>query len=255
MKPTAYFPWHAMLWIGLCLICTHCTSRHTLTIHAVGDSTMAPKEPHRRPETGWVECMPTLMSPDVTLHNHAVNGRSTRSFMSEGRWYKVVEQLRAGDYVLIQFGHNDAKRTDSVRFSNAGTQYRANLLTMIADTKAKGAIPVLLTPVVRRQFNANGVLEDTHGAYPETMRSVAHETGTLLLDAQLWSEQLVQAYGPERSAELFLHLPPGKEANFPDGVADDTHLNANGAARVAAVVLREWALKDVHLALFVPRVP
>jgi lysophospholipase L1-like esterase len=204
-----------------------------LTVHLVGDSTMADKpDPARNPERGWGQALPRYLGEGATVANHARNGRSSRSFIAEGRWDSVRVRLRKGDYVLIQFGHNDQKSEDSTRYTNPYTAYRRNLERFVAESRAAGATPVLLSSIVRRQFNAAGVLQDTHGVYPWVARTVARETGTPFVDLQLLTEELVLRAGPERSKALYVWAGERR---------DDTHLSPAGAdsvARLAAVALR-----------------
>ena len=235
------------LFVAALVVFGSCTTSKPFAIHTIGDSTMATKSEGKKPETGWGEILPQLFDSSVVVFNHAVNGRSTKSFISEGRWDKVLAELKKGDLLLIQFGHNDAKVQDSARYSNAGTQYRANLKRFVAEARQKGAVPILLTSIMRRNFNEKGVLVDTHQDYPEVMRAVARETNLPLVDAQLLSEQLLIAYGPEASKQLFLHLAPGEHPNYPDGVADDTHLNETGARKIAFLIANELVKKDKRL--------
>ena len=224
-----------------------CSLSHPFSIHTIGDSTMAIKSKNKKPETGWGEMLPQMFDSAVTIHNYAMNGRSTRSFIDEGRWDSVVGKLKKDDLVLIQFGHNDSKVEASTRYSNAGTQYRANLKRFIMETRQKGAQPVLITSIMRRNFNEKGVLVDTHQDYPEVMRAVAVETGTPLVDGQLLSEQLLIGYGPDDSQKLFLHLSPGEHVNYPNGVTDDTHLNETGAREIARLIVAELVKIDKRL--------
>lgn len=241
--------------ISALLMATACASDRTkpdqsFVIHTIGDSTMAEKRDDRRPETGWGECIARHLRPDaaVSVRNHAVNGRSTKSFIAEGRWDSVLDSLRPGDYVFIQFGHNDNKPEDSTRFTNASTIYKENLRRYVSDTRARKATPVLLTSIVRRNFNESGVLVDTHGGYPDAMRQVAAELGVTLVDAQLLTEKLVLALGPDSSRSLYMHLAPTDSPNYPDGRADDTHLKTAGAERVAALIINDLKTRDARLA-------
>jgi lysophospholipase L1-like esterase len=136
-----------------------------ITLYLIGDSTMAEKEPDKRPETGWGEMIPEFFNENLIVKNHAVNGRSSKSFIDEGRWDNVLDSLRPGDYVCIQFGHNDQKEYDPERYTIPITGYRQNLIRFITETRAKGACPLLATPIVRRKFNEEGTLVDTHGLY------------------------------------------------------------------------------------------
>src|SRR5690606_19098870 len=138
-----------------------------ITIFMIGNSTMADK-PYAvskggNPEKGWGQILPLYFKEGVRVENHAVNGRSTKSFINEGRWKKVLEAIQTGDYVIMEFGHNDQKEYDTTRYAPAGTTYRSNLLKFINETRARGGIPVLATPIVRRRFDRNGVFYDTHG--------------------------------------------------------------------------------------------
>lgn len=217
-----------------------------VTIHLVGDSTMADKpHPETNPERGWGQMLHEFFSESVTILNHAVNGRSTRSFLSEGKWEAVRSTLSPGDYVFIQFGHNDEKNHDSSRYTNPWTGFRRNLARFVLDAREKGAIPVLFTPVVRRNFNDDGVLEDTHGAYPFVMRDVARELNVPLIDLQLKTEDLVRSLGPEPSKDLYMWITPGAYAMYPEGKQDNTHFTAAGAravARLAAEGVRDSRL-------------
>lgn len=209
-----------------------------VSVFLIGDSTMAQKDPEKFPETGWGMKLQPFFTEGVMVKNHAVNGRSTKSFITEGRWQKVLDELKKDDYVFIQFGHNDQKVADSTRYTNPYTAYRANLIRYVTESRSKGAIPVLLTPVVRRDFNEQGTLLDTHGAYPEVMRTVAKELKVPLIDLQILTEELVLSYGPEKSKELYLWVEPG-DKNYPDGKQDNTHFNPKGAKAVALIVASE----------------
>jgi lysophospholipase L1-like esterase len=220
-----------------------------IAIHMIGDSTMADKpNPERNPERGWGQVLAGFFDDRVLIRNHAVNGRSTKSFIKEGRWDSVRVELKEGDYVFIQFGHNDAKTTDSTRYTNPYTGYRRNLIRYVNESREKGAVPVLFTPITRRNYNPSGVLEDTHGAYSHVMREVAEELKVPLVDLQLKSEDLVLSLGPERSKELYLWVSPGVYEMFPDGKQDNTHFTEKGAtemARMAVEGLKELDLKLV----------
>lgn len=209
------------------------------TIFLVGDSTVADKPyANGNPEKGWGQVFPLYLQEGVTVENHAVNGRSTKSFRDEGRWDKVLQKLQKGDYVVIEFGHNDQKSEDPKRYAAPETDYRRNLERYIAEARAKGARPVLATPIVRRKFE-NGQLIDTHGKYPDVVREVAAAQNVPLLDLEKRTRELVQTYGEEKSKALFLHLGPNEYASLPNGRTDDTHLSAYGAFRVSDLVAEE----------------
>jgi lysophospholipase L1-like esterase len=225
------------------------TNAAPITIFMIGDSTMADKpNPDRNPERGWGQLLPMFLDGEVTVVNHAVNGRSTKSFIDEGRWDAVVAALRPGDHVLIQFGHNDEKREDPARFADANTTYRRNLERFVSEARAKGARAILLTPIVRRKFNPSGALEDTHGAYPAVVREVANALRVPMIDLESMTAELISASGPERSKALYVWVAPGEFAMYPDGRQDDTHLSVRGASEVARLVAAALRATDLPLA-------
>ncbi|SOC79312.1 pectate lyase, PelA/Pel-15E family [Salinimicrobium sediminis] len=224
------------------------------TLFLIGDSTMSDKkDPDKNPEHGWGQMLPELMTSDINIENHAVNGRSTRSFIAEGRWEKVKEQLKPGDFVFIQFGHNDQKVNDPARYTNPFTQYRSNLEKFVRETREKGATPVLFSSIVRRNFNENEVLIDTHGQYPLVVRMVANDMNVPFIDMQLLTERLEIMYGPQDSKQLHLHLEPGEDPYEPRGVTDDTHLSKTGATIVATLALQETARQDLELKKYIKK--
>ncbi|MCF4101075.1 rhamnogalacturonan acetylesterase [Gillisia sp. M10.2A] len=222
------------------------------TLYLIGDSTMSDKkDPERNPEHGWGQMLPEFMTSEILIENHAVNGRSTRSFISEGRWEEVKSKLKPGDFLFIQFGHNDQKVKDSARFTNPFTQYRANLERFVKEAREKGATPVLFSSIVRRNFNEEGVLVDTHGEYPLVTRMVSEYLEVPFIDMQLMTEKLEIAYGPEDSKKLHLHLEPREDAYEPDGRHDDTHLSEKGASIIASLALQEIAGKKLELKKYI----
>lgn len=225
------------------VISTFILAQKKPTLFLIGDSTMANKEnPDKNPEHGWGQVLNQLFTTGIEIQNHAMNGRSSKSFRTEGRWAAIEKQLKKGDFVIIQFGHNDQKVKDSTKFTNPYTQYRANLERYVKETRAKGAIPILMTSIVRRNFNENGVLIDTHKEYPLVVRMVANDLNVPFVDMQLLTEQLEITYGPENSKKLHLHFKEGEEPYYPKGKDDDTHLSKLGAdleAKLAADSLKK----------------
>jgi lysophospholipase L1-like esterase len=226
-----------------------CSQLQNRPVHVfmIGDSTMADKDPKAEPERGWGQALPSFFDDTVKVSNHAVNGRSSKSFLDEGRWQTVLNSLLTGDYVIIQFGHNDEK-SDATRHTDPYTTYKNNLEKFVTDTRAKGAFPIFCTSIVRRKFDEKGVLVDTHGEYPDAVRQAAKELKVPLLDLQLRTKTLVSELGPEKSKSLFLYAPPGAYPNRPDGVQDDTHLNPEGAAAVARMAAEEMKALKLPLA-------
>lgn len=213
-------------------------------VFMIGDSTMANK-PLDLPERGWGMALGPLLVDSVMVQNHAVNGRSTKSFIDEGRWDKVVGDLNAGDFVIIQFAHNDEKKEDPKRYADPATSYRDNLRRFINESRAKDANPILATPVCRRKFDRTGKLIDTHGAYPAATRAVAKEEKVPLLDLERATAKWLEAVGDEPSRKFFMWIEPGAHPKIPDGRKDDTHFVEAGAkavAELAAAQIREQKL-------------
>lgn len=230
------------------VVITSCTAQQT-TIYAIGDSTMANKKnPETNPEHGWVQVLPQFFEDNIVIDNRAVNGRSTRSFITEKRWDSVLKTLKKGDYVFIQFGHNDQKENDPSRYTNPHTAYRYNLIRFVEETREKGATPILFSSIVRRNFNEYGTLVDTHGQYPMEVRLVAEEYNVPFIDLQYYSELLEESYGVEGSQKLHLHFEPGEIAYYPEGKHDDTHLSELGATEICKIVVKQLKEENIPLA-------
>jgi len=243
IKPTFLF---LLLLFGIYEIASaQQSSGNHITVFTIGDSTMANKKADVAPETGWCQVFSAFVDQTVDVKNRAVNGRSTKSFISEGRWKAVFDSLKSGDYVFIQFGHNDAKIQDSTRYTEPFTSYRKNLERFVRETREKGATPILFTSIVRRKFE-NGFLTDTHGNYPVVTRLVAAEQNVLLIDLQLLTAGAVTALGDEASKSIYLWTPPTEK--FPEGRKDDTHLKVEGANLVAKLAAQQLILLDNSLA-------
>lgn len=228
-----------LILLSLLFICGFAPDRAVIQIFLIGDSTMANKAPGDAPETGWGMVLQEYFNPDaVRVKNHAVNGRSTKSFIAEGRWAAVLKDIQPGDYVFIQFGHNDSKSLDTSRYAAANTDYRKNLIRFISETREKKGIPILLSPVMRRKFNDQGKFEDTHGDYPAAVKSVAREYKTPFIDLHEKSRKVIEDLGIEKSKSLFLHLEPGFYSKFPKGIVDNTHFSGYGARVMAGLVAK-----------------
>ncbi|MEP6731080.1 MAG: rhamnogalacturonan acetylesterase [bacterium] len=216
---------------------TPITAPKPITIWLAGDSTMAQKLPEKRPETGWGEMLGQYFRPDeVHIANRAMNGRSTRTFISEGRWRAITDSIAAGDYVFIQFGHNDESSEKVDRYTPPA-DFKMNLARMVADVRAKGGFPLLFTPVRRRKFDSAGRLEDTHGEYPGLTRSVAAEQHVPLIDMHESSADVLSSYGADSSVKLFLQVEAGENPNYPQGVHDNTHFRPLGAELMARLAV------------------
>ncbi|MDE5783005.1 MAG: rhamnogalacturonan acetylesterase [Prevotella sp.] len=236
------------------------TDRKTTTIFIIGDSTAANKDiSHDRKERGWGMALQCYFDDNIVVDNHAVNGRSSLSFINEGRWEKVLEKMRPGDYVIIQFGHNDEKAPKD-RHTDPGSTFDYNLAKYVRETREHGGIPVLMNCVVRRNFFVNapendddeklrtttfkdGVkmiegdsLIDTHGLYRVAPRDVAHRMNAHFVDANQITHDLEQGLGTEDSKKLHMWFLPGEEPSVPNGRQDNTHYNVYGAHVVAKLL-------------------
>lgn len=241
---------------------------NVVTVFMIGDSTMANKSLDAgNQERGWGHVLGGFFSENIRVENHAVNGRSSKSFIDEGRWQEVLDRIRPGDYVLIQFGHNDEK-ADEKRHTDPGTTFDANLRKFVTETRSKGGIPVLFNSIVRRNFgeNANAIasddvrsekstaveegdkLVDTHGKYLDSPRNVAREMKICFIDLNDATRKLVESYGVEGSKKLFMWIPEGVSPACPKGRQDNTHLNVFGARKVASLAADSLASHFPELA-------
>ena len=217
-----------------------------IKIWMVGDSTMSIKEVKAYPETGWGMPFANFFDSTVEVENRAKNGRSTKSFFEEGLWKPVVDNLANGDYVLIQFGHNDEVKEKVGRYTTP-EEFKTNLLRYVNETRSKNANPILITPVARRSFDSTGKLRDTHPVYSGLVREVAKQANVPLIDLDEMSKSLLQKLGPETSKYLFNYLDPNEHPNYPEGRKDDTHFSELGARLMAELVLKE--IRNLHLEL------
>ena len=225
-----------------------------ITVYLIGDSTMADKPTTAFPETGWGMPFPVFFDSTVRVENHAKNGRSTRTFISENRWQPIVDKLKEGDYVFIQFGHNDESKEKVDRYTTP-EEYKKNLVKFITEARSKRAIPVLLTPVTRRRFDKDGKIEQTHLEYSPLVREVARDQKTIFIDLDERSRELLQQFGEEQSKLLFLQLAPGEHPNYPEGKNDNTHFSELGARKMAQLVLAELRKQEVELVNHVVKPP
>jgi lysophospholipase L1-like esterase len=217
-----------------------------IRVYLIGDSTMSIKEVKAYPETGWGMPFAYFFDSTVTVDNRAKNGRSTKTFLSEKLWQPVVDNLQDGDYVFIQFGHNDEAKEKTERYTTP-EEYKTNLLRFVSETRSKKALPILITPVARRKFDAAGHIMETHEVYSELVRGVAKAENVALIDLDKKSQALVQRYGEENSKLLFNWLDPGENPNYLTGHQDNTHFNELGARKIAELVLEE--IRGLHLEL------
>ena len=215
-------------------------------VFVVGDSTASHYGPERAPRTGWGQMLQGFLDPAThEVRNHARSGRSARSFVEEGWLAPVAQALAAGDVLLVQFGHNDAKREDPTRYDEPEHAFPQRLMAYVTLARERGARVVLITPVARRRFGHGGPV-DTHGPYAQAVRALAAREGLPLIDLTAASMDWLRALGEEASKAYYLHLPA-------QGLADDTHFSVAGATQVACLVVREWKNLAPALAAHVVR--
>ncbi|MDX2605246.1 rhamnogalacturonan acetylesterase [Streptomyces caniscabiei] len=212
------------------------SARRERTLYIAGDSTAAQKYADAAPETGWGMALPFFLGKGLAVSNHAVNGRSSKSFIDEGRLDAILGAIRPGDFLVIQFGHNDSKIADPTRYTEPWTTYQDHLRQYIDGARARGARPVLATSVERRKFDASGNAVPTHGDYPAAAIALAAEEGVALLDIQALSIALWQRLGVEETKKYF---------NWTATEQDNTHFNPPGAIAVARLVASELLRRRV----------
>ncbi|MEU9287469.1 rhamnogalacturonan acetylesterase [Streptomyces sp. NPDC048275] len=210
------------------------------TLYIAGDSTAAQKYADAAPETGWGMALPFFFRGDLKVSNHALNGRSSKSFIDEGHLDVIFEAIRPGDFLLIQFAHNDEKSADPTRYTEPWTTYQDHLRQYVDGARARGARPVLATAVERRKFDVDGNAVATHGDYPAAMRALAEDGLVALLDVQALSLALWQKLGVEETKAYF---------NWTATEQDNTHFNPPGAIAVARLVVAEL----LHRRVLAPR--
>lgn len=237
-----------MNWIPIALVSLLCLCRLSAggtdapTIYMIGDSTMADKPKLDLPERGWGQLFPEFVISPAKVDNHALNGRSSKSFINEKRWEKVLVSLKPGDWVIIQFGHNDQKADKPASYAAAEGEYRDHLRRFVRETRAKSAFPVIATPVVRRRWDADGKFTDTLGEYPAAAREVAAEEKVPLLELHDLTMKMESGAGVEGS----------KKFHF---TGDDTHYSEAGARGVSALAAAEIHRLKLPLARWIRTAP
>lgn len=241
-----------LTWIIVAGIILLSSSPKQIKILMAGDSTMADKVLVKTVkdsisgtmlevpflERGWGQLIPEFINEKAVVLNYAKNGRSTRTFIEEGLWTELINNTQKGDFVIIQFGHNDSSLSKGERYTNP-TQFRMNFTAFVQELKAKGATPILCTPVARRKFNDKGELEPTHGVYPDIIRKVAIQQKVVLVDMEKITSQWLREEGAENSKKYFHKFAPGVSPLYPKGLDDNTHFNEAGARKVAAFFVQE----------------
>ena len=209
-----------------------------ITIYWAGDSTAAQNSIVTWPQTGIAQEFERFLKPcEVCVENHAMNGRSTKSFMDEGRLAVIEARIEEGDFLFIQFGHNDEKPEDPTRYADPDSGFPENLEIFVNVARNKGAIPVIITPVTRFNRNAPGALYK-HDRWAESARRTGEKLDVAVIDLTTMSEQLVDAMGDTAATTFFMNLPAGVYPHFPKGQKDNTHLQPAGAVAFGALIAK-----------------
>lgn len=210
------------------------------TIYWAGDSTVQFNGILTFPQTGIGQVLPMYLKPEIRVENHAKNGRSTKSFIDQSRLVPIYDRISEGDFLFIQFGHNDEKEEDPERYTDPGTEYKANLEKFINVARDKKAHPVLITPLERRNFKEDGHLEvSAHLPYVVAMKEVAKDLDVPLIDLFSMSREKLEKEGPEKTLTWYMHIPAGIYPYHPEGLdTDNTHLQYEGAVIYAGCIAR-----------------
>ncbi|WP_310591808.1 rhamnogalacturonan acetylesterase [Streptomyces resistomycificus] len=205
-------------------------------VYIAGDSTASTYVSSLAPRAGWGQALPVFLTSHAAVVNVAKSGASSKSFIDLGRLDHILAVIKPGDRLLISFGHNDQKIDDPTRYTEPSTTYKRYLSQYIDKSRAKGAVPILVTPVERRRFNSAGLVSPSHGAYPAAMRELAAAKGVPLIDLTASSTTLWNRVGVEGTRKYFMILSAGQYPNYPNGSQDNTHFQAFGAIQVARLV-------------------
>lgn len=226
----------ALLMVPMAVTGVRASAATPVRVYIAGDSTASTYVSSLAPRAGWGQALPVFLTSNAVAVNMAQSGASSKSFIDQGRLDRILALINRGDYLLISFGHNDEKREDPARYTEPSTTYKSYLSQHIDKSRAKGAIPVLVTSVERRHFGSTGTISPSHGAYPAAMRQLAAAKGVPLIDLTASSTALWNRAGVEGTKKYFMHLPAGQYPNYPDGIQDNTHFQAFGAIEVARLV-------------------
>lgn len=217
-------------------------------LYLAGDSTMQTYNSYWEPQAGWGQMLPSFFNDSVEIKNHSIGGRSSKSFLFQGRLDEILRVIRPGDYLFVQFGHNDATISVPDRYASPA-DYKIYLKTYIDGVRQRGATPILVTPMGRRDFNAStGKFNVSFPEYVQAAKEVASENNVLLIDLSKLSIEYYDSIGPEATLSVFLHVAPGIYQAFPNGAADNTHFQEYGAIQIARMVAGAVRELDIPLA-------
>ena len=237
------------IWTAAAIVGAMLTARGT-EIFLAGDSTMADYAAAQVPMTGWGQALKRYAKDGVKVRNFARGGRSSRSFRAEGRWDMLLNRVSPGDYVFIQFGHNDASKSERTH-SDSETDFRENLRGYVRDVRKKGATPILCTPIVFMSFRDGKINQSEYfGKYSEAVRKVAGEEKVDLIDFNAWSQTELSSLGAEKAKGFYMILAPGKYPGFPKGRQDNCHLQEAGALFYAKGMISLAKAQNLRIAEF-----
>ncbi len=224
-----------------------------INIFIAGDSTAQTQNPEKTVMRGWGQVFQSYFDTTVTVQNRAMGGRSTKTFISEERWQKILDDIQPNDYVIIQFGHNDASTRPERHASYP--DYKQNLITMVNQAREKQANPILATSIVMRTFKGRSLVDDRLLGYPAITRQVADSLNVPMIDAYVKTRDMIIMMGDSASKSLYMWVEPGIDKNRPDGSQDDTHLQEPGAHAVAKIIaeeIKKQNLKDLADHVLIP---
>jgi lysophospholipase L1-like esterase len=226
-----------------------------VSIYVIGDSTASIYASTLYPRTGWGQVLgDSFSSQCAVVKDKALSGRSSKSFYDEGAWTPIKAALVAGDFVVIQFGHNDEKSDDATLYTDPETTYKQYLTTYVNDARSKLAIPVLATSINRNEWTGTK-LDDTHGGYPPAMRELAVSLGVPLVDLTALTKQYFEQIGQAATTQLFMDLAVGEFPNYPAGNTDNTHLRESGARAIAKLFTTNAYAQHLAIATSLNAVP
>lgn len=221
-----------------------------IKIYVAGGSSAQSFGADRAPLAGWGQALDLFFTEEVEIINHAMSGKSSKSFVEEGRLQKISEQIAENDYLFIHFGHNDIAAAEE-RYTEPKTTFKQYMTMYIDVARERGAIPILVTPVNKRTFDGDGIVTTNMEAYAKAVRELGKELNVAVIDLAVTSKELLQQMGREWSQRLFLWLAPDEHPNYPEGKKDDSHFNEFGARVMAQLVVKELKESGLPLASFI----